>query len=124
MTAGKKNNYANCPIRDVLDRIGDQWSLLILEELDGKKLRFNELLRNIDDISRQMLSRTLKRLESDGYVHRELFAEVPPRTEYSLTELGSSLLVPVRSLIVWATAHHAEIRAAREKFLTDRPLTL
>lgn len=68
-----------CPIRDVLDRIGDQWSLLVLEALQGGVLRFNELNRRIDDISKQMLSRTLKRLEEDGFIRRTLYAEVPPR---------------------------------------------
>ena len=80
-----------CPIRDVLDRIGDQWSLLILESLAPGTMRFNELGREIGDISRQMLSRTLKRLETDGFVQRTLYAEVPPRVEYRLTALGRSL---------------------------------
>ena len=79
-----------CPIRDVLDRIGDQWSLLVLEALQGGVLRFNELNRRIDDISKQMLSRTLKRLEEDGFIRRTLYAEVPPRVEYELTNLGRS----------------------------------
>ena len=77
-----------CPIRDVLNQIGDQWSLLILEALAERTLRFNELNREIGDISRQMLSRTLKRLETDGYVSRTVYAEVPPRVEYTLTPLG------------------------------------
>lgn len=83
-----------CPIRDVLDRIGDRWSLLILEALAQKTLRFNELHRHIDDISRQMLSRTLKRLEADGFIHRTIYAEVPPRVEYTLTPLGHSFYSP------------------------------
>ena len=87
-----------CPIRDVLDRIGDQWSLLVLEALQGGVLRFNELNRRIDDISKQMLSRTLKRLEEDGFIRRTLYAEVPPRVEYELTNLGRSFLVPMQLL--------------------------
>lgn len=102
-----------CPIRDVLDRIGDQWSLLVLEALDGRVVRFNELGREIGDISKQMLSRTLKRLEHDGFLTRTLYAEVPPRTEYQLTELGRSFLVPMRGLIRWADAHHGAICHAR-----------
>lgn len=106
-----------CPIRDVLDRIGDQWSLLILGALAPRTLRFNELSRAIGDISRQMLSRTLKRLEADGFVQRTLYPEVPPRVEYTLTALGHSFLVPMQQLVQWADAHHEDIcrsrRAAR-----------
>ena len=91
-----------CPIRDVLDRIGDQWSLLVLEALGRKTMRFNELGREIDDISRQMLARTLRRLEEDGYLSRTIFAEVPPRVEYTLTDKGQSLIPSITSLIDWA----------------------
>lgn len=103
----------NCPIRDVLDRVGDQWTLLVLEALDGRVLRFNELGREIADISKQMLSRTLRRMEEDGFVTRRIYAEVPPRVEYALTDLGRSLLVPMKALVSWADAHHEEIRKAR-----------
>ncbi|KVT35449.1 winged helix-turn-helix transcriptional regulator [Burkholderia ubonensis] len=101
------------PIRDVLDRIGDQWSLLVLEALTDRTLRFNELGRAIGDISRQMLSRTLERLEQDGFVSRTLFAEVPPRVEYELTALGRSFLGPMRTLIQWADENHRAICDAR-----------
>ncbi|MEQ9941526.1 helix-turn-helix domain-containing protein [Pectobacterium aroidearum] len=104
-----------CPIRDVLDRIGDRWSLLILEALAQKTLRFNELHRHIDDISRQMLSRTLKRLEADGFIHRTIYAEVPPRVEYTLTPLGHSFLQPMQLLIQWADKNHAEICRSRRQ---------
>ncbi|RYC47990.1 winged helix-turn-helix transcriptional regulator [Pectobacterium zantedeschiae] len=104
-----------CPIRDVLDRIGDRWSLLILESLAEKTLRFNELSRHIDDISRQMLSRTLKRLEADGFIHRTIYAEVPPRVEYTLTSLGHSFLQPMQLLIQWADKNHAEICRSRRQ---------
>ncbi|WP_420064915.1 winged helix-turn-helix transcriptional regulator [Pectobacterium colocasium] len=104
-----------CPIRDVLDRIGDRWSLLILEALAQKTLRFNELHRHIDDISRQMLSRTLKRLEADGFIHRTIYAEVPPRVEYTLTPLGHSFLQPMQLLIQWADRNHAEICRSRRQ---------
>ncbi|ANL37474.1 HxlR family transcriptional regulator protein (plasmid) [Rhizobium phaseoli] len=80
---------AGCPIRGVLDRIGDQWSLLTLEALESEKKRFNELLREIGDISKQMLSKTLRHLEQDGYIRRTVYPEVPPRVEYELTELGT-----------------------------------
>ncbi|WP_175691182.1 winged helix-turn-helix transcriptional regulator [Burkholderia anthina] len=104
-----------CPIRDVLDRIGDQWSLLVLEALSGGTLRFNELGRAIGDVSKQMLSRTLKRLEQDGFVSRTLYAEVPPRVEYALTELGRSFLAPMHAMIRWADEHHRAICAARRR---------
>lgn len=102
-----------CPIRDVLDRIGDQWSLLVLGALEGGTLRFNELMRRIDDISKQMLSRTLKRLVQDGFVRRTLYPEVPPRVEYELTDLGRSFLDPMRALIAWADANHRSVVEAR-----------
>ncbi|KWI59456.1 MarR family transcriptional regulator [Burkholderia pseudomultivorans] len=102
-----------CPIRDVLDRIGDQWSLLVLEALSGGTMRFNELGGAIGDVSNQMLSRTLKRLEQDGFVNRTLYAEVPPRVEYALTDLGRSFMTPMQAMIRWADEHHRAICAAR-----------
>jgi DNA-binding HxlR family transcriptional regulator len=105
-----------CPIRDVLDRIGDQWSLLILEALEPGTLRFNALMREIGDISRQMLSRTLKQLEQDGFVTRQLYPEVPPRVEYTLTPLGHSFLQPMKQLIGWADNHHREIVESRVRY--------
>ncbi|MCT7374084.1 winged helix-turn-helix transcriptional regulator [Chelativorans salis] len=105
-----------CPIRDVLDRIGDQWSLLILTALEKGAKRFNALSREIGDVSKQMLSKTLKRLEQDGFVRRTLYAEVPLRVEYELTELGQSFLVPMKSLIAWANANHRTICETRKAF--------
>ncbi len=102
-----------CPIRDVLDRIGDQWSLLILEALEGRTLRFSELLRELGDISKQMLSKTLKNLEQDGYIQRTVFPEVPPRVEYNLNDLGTSFLVPMKQLVDWAALNHRAICDAR-----------
>ncbi|MEZ5546083.1 MAG: helix-turn-helix domain-containing protein [Lysobacteraceae bacterium] len=106
-----------CPIRDVLDRIGDQWSLLVLEALEPETKRFNILMRELGDISKQMLSRTLRKLEQDGYVHRTVFAEVPPRVEYKLTPQGRSFLTPMKSLVAWANKHHAGIVTARSRFM-------
>lgn len=105
-----------CPIRDVLDRIGDQWSLLILEALAPGTLRFNALMRDIGDISKQMLSRTLKQLEQDGFITRTLYPEVPPRVEYTLTPLGRSFLEPMQQLVAWADTHHRTIVAARLRY--------
>ena len=104
-----------CPIRDVLDRIGDQWSLLILTTLAPATLRFNELHREIGDISRQMLSRTLKRLEQDGFIERKIYSEVPPKVEYKLSALGYSFLEPMQALIAWADSNHAQICQSRRK---------
>lgn len=104
-----------CPIRDVLDRIGDQWSLLILQVLEHGTMRFSAINRAIGDISKQMLSKTLKRLEEDGFIRRTLYPEVPPRVEYELTDLGRSFLVPMRALITWADEHHRAICEARAK---------
>lgn len=105
-----------CPIRDVLDRIGDQWSLLVLEALEPETKRFNALMRELDDISKQMLARTLRKLEQDGYVHRTVYAEVPPRVEYRLTPMGRSFLEPMKNLVAWADTHHVEIVDARKRF--------
>lgn len=105
-----------CPIRDVLDRIGDQWSLLVLEALEPEAKRFNVLMRELGDISKQMLSRTLRKLEQDGYVHRTVFAEVPPRVEYKLTSQGRSFLEPMKGLVAWADKHHGGIVEARGLF--------
>jgi DNA-binding HxlR family transcriptional regulator len=102
-----------CPIRDVLDRIGDQWSLLVLGVLERGTMRFSEIDRAIGDISKQMLSKTLKHLEEDGLVRRTLYPEVPPRVEYELTDLGRSFLRPMKGLIAWANANHRAICEAR-----------
>ncbi|TGD95503.1 winged helix-turn-helix transcriptional regulator [Methylobacterium nonmethylotrophicum] len=104
-----------CPIRDVLDRIGDQWSFLVLIGLEPGVRRFSQLEREIGDISKQMLSKTLRRLEQDGFVAREVHAEVPPRVEYRLTALGRSFLGPMRELIRWAEVNHGAIVAARRQ---------
>ncbi|MCE8016615.1 helix-turn-helix transcriptional regulator [Halomonas sp. MCCC 1A17488] len=109
-----------CPIRDVLDRIGDQWSVLVLLTLQPGTKRFNELMREIGDISKQMLSRTLKHLEQDGFITRTVYPEVPPRVEYDLTELGHSFLEPMQALVTWADTHHRTIVAARERYRDRR----
>ncbi|MEZ7198582.1 winged helix-turn-helix transcriptional regulator [Pseudodesulfovibrio karagichevae] len=105
-----------CPIRDVLDRIGDKWSLLVLHSLSEGTLRFNELVRNVGDISKQMLSKTLKRLEKDGFIKRTLFPEVPLRVEYELTDIGKSFLEPMAGLIIWANTNHQDIVLARQQY--------
>ena len=106
-----------CPIRDVLDRLGDRWSLLVIHELEGGTLRFTELRKRIGDESQRMLAQTLRRLEQDGLVSREVFASVPPRVEYTLTPLGHSLLLPLGSMIQWALDNHDAVRAARAAYV-------
>ena len=112
---------ALCQTRRVLDRIGDTWAVLILISLDGGTLRFNALRRRIENISQKMLSQTLKSLERDGLVRREVFATVPVTVEYSLTELGRTLAQTVNQLTLWAESHIGEVEAAQQ--LYDRGLT-
>ena len=106
-----------CPIRDVLDRLGDRWSLLVIHELEAGTLRFTELRTRIGDVSQRMLAQTLRRLEQDGLVSRQVYATVPLRVEYTLTPLGHSLLIPLRSMLDWALANHDAVRAAREAYV-------
>ena len=95
--------YPDCPIRNILARISDKWSILILFTLNQSELmRFNALQKNIPDISQKMLTVTLRTLEEDGFVKRQVYAEVPPRVEYSLTDRATSLLPHINNLIMWA----------------------
>jgi DNA-binding HxlR family transcriptional regulator len=100
-------------IRQVLDRIADKWSLLVVATLEPGRMRFTELQRHIPGVSQRMLSLTLRNLERDGLVSRHAFAEVPPRVEYELTPIGRSLLPPAMALAEWAIEHLAEIEASR-----------
>lgn len=102
-----------CPVRDVLDRLGDAWSYLVVLQLTGGAMRFNALKRAVDGISQRMLTVTLRSLERDGLVRRTVFPTTPPQVEYALTDLGHSLAEPMAVLTRWAGAHHAAIRAAR-----------
>jgi len=107
-----KAEYLACPIRQVLSRFGDKWSLLVLFLLnrsDTGAMRFNEIRRFMTDCSQKMLSQTLKNLEKSHLVHREVFPEVPPHVEYSLTETGRSLMPSVTLLIEWGKEHFNEI---------------
>ncbi len=100
-------------VREVFDRIGDKWSLLVIGTLRGGPLRFGELKEAVAGISQRMLTLTLERLVEDGLVDRTAYPEVPPRVEYRLTELGRTLLPLVISLAEWAMAHRDEINANR-----------
>ncbi len=106
----------DCPIRTVINQIGDKWSLLILAVLGWRPHRFGELRREISDISQRMLTQTLRDLQRDGLIARRVLPTVPPSVEYSLTDVGRSLLGPMSHLIGWAEQHHAEIKASRQRF--------
>jgi DNA-binding HxlR family transcriptional regulator len=100
-------------IREVLDRIGDKWSVLVIGTLEAGPVRYTDLSEAIPGISQRMLTLTLRQLARDGIVSRTAFAEVPPRVEYALTPLGRSLLSGVLALSAWAVNHHAEVQTAR-----------
>jgi DNA-binding HxlR family transcriptional regulator len=106
----------DCQVRQILDRIADKWSLLVIALLDEKTLRFGELVREIDGISKRMLTVTLRNLERDGLVGRTVYPEVPPRVEYELTALGRTLLGTTQALVSWSEEHQEEIARARQKF--------
>ncbi|MGW3463343.1 winged helix-turn-helix transcriptional regulator [Streptomyces olivaceoviridis] len=106
-----------CPSRDLLDRIGDKWSILVLGELgEHGTSRFTELRKRLSGISEKMLTQTLRALERDGLVLRTVHAEVPVRVEYELTPLGHTLRGPLRGLTEWSLRHMAEVLAAREAY--------
>lgn len=110
--------FPNCPIRNILSRIGDKWSMLVLYTLETDEAkRFKELQRNIPDISQKMLTATLRMLEADGLVKREAFAEVPPRVEYSLSDKGKTLLPHINTLLSWATDNMDDIYESRRHYL-------
>ena len=107
-----KAEYLACPIRNVVSRFGDKWSMLVLYQLHVSEtgiLRFNELRRLMLDCSQKMLSQTLKNLEQSHLVHREIYPEVPPRVEYSLTEVGKSLMPLFTALIAWGKEHFSDV---------------
>jgi DNA-binding HxlR family transcriptional regulator len=107
---------STCRAREVLDRIGDKWSLNVIHVLGGGTRRFSDLRRLVDGISQRMLTVTLRGLERDGLVTRTVHPTVPPRVEYALTPLGRTLLDTVCDLIRWADQHLPEIDAAREAY--------
>ncbi len=107
---------AACPVRDVLDRVGDKWSTLLLLELRGGPLRFGALRRGVADISQRMLTETLRNLQRDGFISRRVIPASPPQVEYALTPLGESLQSAMTQLAQWAARNHNDIRAARVRF--------
>jgi DNA-binding HxlR family transcriptional regulator len=116
MNPGQPTGFG-CPVRSVLDRVGDKWSILTILSLGSAgTLRFNELKTRIEGISQRMLTVTLRSLEQDGLVSRTVYPTVPPRVDYTLTPLGCSLLQQMLGLTKWANEHIADIAAARERY--------
>jgi DNA-binding HxlR family transcriptional regulator len=114
--ADRGNAYdPGCPTRVVLDRIGDKWTALVIGALSGGVLRFSELRAAVGGVAPKVLTQTLRALERDGLVTRTVHAQVPPRVDYELTDLGRSLGAPLATLTDWAETHVAEILAARER---------
>jgi DNA-binding HxlR family transcriptional regulator len=114
--AGQDAREAACRVRQILDRISDKWSLVVIHQLGSGTKRFTELKRGIDGISQRMLTATLRGLERDGIVHRTVHAVVPPRVDYELTPMGRSLHDAVAPLIGWVYANADDIDAARERY--------
>jgi DNA-binding HxlR family transcriptional regulator len=111
--------HHDCEFREMLGRVGDKWSLLViymLEQRPTQRARFSELKRSIPGISQRMLTATVRRLERDGLLTRDVYAEVPPRVEYELTPLGRQFMRPVRALVTWLQMNQPAIRAARGRF--------
>jgi DNA-binding HxlR family transcriptional regulator len=109
-------DVAKCPVRDVLDRVGAKWATLLLIALAAQPRRFNELKRAIPDVSKRMLTQTLRTLERDGLVTRHVYPTKPPSVEYRLAPLGTSLLQPLAELIGWAERNHEAIQDTRARF--------
>jgi len=114
-------DHPDCGIRDVLDRIGDKWSVLVIVELASGPRRFRELQRAIDGISQRMLTLTVRRLERDGLVLRTVYPTVPAQVDYRLTETGAGLTHLVRALAEWSLAHRGVIAEARHEYDLTHP---
>lgn len=113
----KRHDVERCPaVREVLNRVGDKWSVQIVDLLGDGPMRFSELRRSIEGISQRMLTLTLRGLERDGLVTRTVFPEIPPRVDYELTRLGRTLLEPIQGLAEWAGKYRTNIQEARARF--------
>ena len=106
----------DCPFRNVLDQVGDKWSFLIFAVLEDGPKRFNEIERLVGDISHRVLTRKLRDLERDGYVARTVHPVRPPKVEYELTQLGRSLLDPIKQFLEWTLQAFPEVQRARQQF--------
>jgi DNA-binding HxlR family transcriptional regulator len=116
--AGPSGEPSMCRVREILERVGDKWSLQVIFHLGDGPLRFTALRRGIDGISQRMLTVTLRGLERDGIVSRTMYPVMPPRVDYELTQMGGTLLHAVGALIEWADQHLAEVDAARQAYDT------
>lgn len=111
-------HFPNCPVRNILARISDRWSMLILLTLDndGSSMRYSEIAAKIPDISQKMLTVALRNLNADGLVSRQAYAEIPPRVEYALTERGISLVPHINNLVEWAMSNLNDILNDRKEY--------
>jgi DNA-binding HxlR family transcriptional regulator len=118
VTNGARGNVfdPNCPTRLILDRIGDKWTVLAVLLLQNGPLRFTELRAGIGSVAPKVLTQTLRRMERDGLITREVFAEVPPRVVYGLTPMGESLLKPITAVSEWAEEHLPAITQAQQQY--------
>ena len=115
-------HFPDCPIRNILARISDRWSMLILLTLNGKQepMRYSDILAAIPDISQKMLTVALKNLEADGLVQRQAYAEIPPCVEYNITERAKTLMPHINSLVEWALDNLADILNDRKNFSSNK----
>jgi len=109
-------NAKSCPIRNVLDEVGNKWSLLVMLSLQGRRRRFMDVKRSIGDITQRVLAQALRKLERDGYVARQVYPTSPPTVEYWLTPMGKSLLEPMGKLVMWANQSFEEVMKSRQRF--------
>jgi DNA-binding HxlR family transcriptional regulator len=117
MRQATNHQSANCTaVSDILSTIGDKWTVLVVVTLSKGPMRFNEIRRAVAGISQRMLTLTLRGLERDGFVTRTVFATVPPRVDYALTELGKTLISPLETIATWAIAHREEVADSRSAF--------
>ena len=126
VTDSCQSNFGDLPpgicssVGDVLARVGDKWSILVIAMLSRGNMRFSELKRSIGSISQKVLTTTVRGLERDGYITREVTPSIPPRVDYELTEMGKDVLVPVTALAMWACARRGDVEAARTTFDRQR----
>ena len=122
VTKGLLHSQEECvSINEVLARVGDKWSLQVISQLGGGTMRFTELKRSVEGISQRMLTLTLRQLERDGLVERTIYPTVPPKVEYTLSDFGRTILIPVTALADWALTYRLDIQAAREAFDSRQP---
>lgn len=121
VTADSYESARDCPFRNVLDKVGSKWCFLIFAVLEDGPKRFNEIRRLIGDISQRVLTESLRDLERDGYIVRTVYPDRPPKVVYELTDLGRSLLTPIRQFMNWAVEAHPQIQSARQKYDRGNP---